>query len=146
MKKIYHILNHPITEWLQWGTVWPGWVLWSGGPRVNRPFPSSPGLCFKTRVGAQPLIWKSFFILMQIKLTFTRKVVHLASFWKWGLLELGSGLFLKYNPPNWISIDIWTELLNIATFRVKRCYNSGYCYILHQNLLHFAALILYFAA
>ena len=41
-----------------------------------------PGLCFKTRVGAQPLIWKSFFILMQIKLIFTRKVVHLASFWK----------------------------------------------------------------
>ena len=39
-----------------------------------------PGLCFKTRVGAQPLIWKSFFILMQIKLIFTRKVVHLASF------------------------------------------------------------------
>ena len=39
-----------------------------------------PGLCFKTRVGAQPLIWKSFFILTQIKLIFTRKVVHLASF------------------------------------------------------------------
>ena len=46
-----------------------------------------PGLCFKTRV-----IWKSFFILMQIKLIFTRKVVHLASFWKWRVLELGSGL------------------------------------------------------
>ena len=41
-----------------------------------------PGLCFKTRVGAQPLIWKSFFILMQIKLVFTRKVVHQASLWK----------------------------------------------------------------
>ena len=40
----------------------------------------SEGLCFKTRVGAQPLIWKSLFILMQIKLLFTRKVVHLASF------------------------------------------------------------------
>ena len=39
-----------------------------------------PGLSFKTRVGAQPLIWKSFFILMQIKLIFTEKVVHLASF------------------------------------------------------------------
>ena len=39
-----------------------------------------PGLCFKMRVGAQPLIWKSFFILMQIKLIFTKKVVHLASF------------------------------------------------------------------
>ena len=31
---------------------------------------------------------------MQIKLIFTRKVVHLASFWKWGFLELGSGLYL----------------------------------------------------
>ena len=40
------------------------------------------GLCFKTRVGVKPLIWKSFFILMQIKLVFTRKVVHQASFWK----------------------------------------------------------------
>ena len=39
-----------------------------------------PGLCFKTRVGAQPLIWKPFFIFMQIKLIFTRKVVHLVSF------------------------------------------------------------------
>ena len=54
-----------------------------------------PGLCFKTRLGVQPLIWKSFFILMQIKLFFTRKVVHLASFWKWGFLELGSGLLLS---------------------------------------------------
>ena len=39
-----------------------------------------PGLCFKTRVSVQPLIWKSFFILMQIKLIFTRTVVPLASF------------------------------------------------------------------
>ena len=31
-----------------------------------------PGLCFKTKVGAQPLMRKSFFILMQIKLIFTR--------------------------------------------------------------------------
>ena len=35
------------------------------------------GLGFKTRV---PLIGKSFFILMQIKLIFSRKVVYLASF------------------------------------------------------------------
>ena len=41
-----------------------------------------PGLCFKASVGAQPFIWKSFFILMQIKLIFTRKIVHLASFSK----------------------------------------------------------------
>ena len=43
-----------------------------------------PGLCFKTRLSAQPLIWKWFFILMQVRLIFTRKVVHLVSFWKWG--------------------------------------------------------------
>ena len=60
----------------------------------NGPFPSFPGLCFKTRVGAQPLIWKSFFILLQMKLIFTRKIVHVASFWKWGFLELGSGLLI----------------------------------------------------
>ena len=38
------------------------------------------GLGFKTRVGAQPLIGKSFFILMQTKLLSSRKVVYLASF------------------------------------------------------------------
>ena len=32
-----------------------------------------PGLCFKTRVGAQPLIWKSHFILTQVKLIFHKK-------------------------------------------------------------------------
>ena len=38
------------------------------------------GLGFKTRVGGQPLIGKSFFILMQMQLIFSRKVVYLASF------------------------------------------------------------------
>ena len=53
----------------------------------NKPFPSSPGLCIKTRLSAQLLIWKWYFILMQIKPMFTRKVLHLASFWRWGFLE-----------------------------------------------------------
>ena len=39
----------------------------------NRPFPGP-------RVGALLLIWESLFILMQITLIFTRKVVHPASF------------------------------------------------------------------
>ena len=69
-------------------------VFYTTWSTVNRPFPSSPGLCFKTRIGAQPLIWKSFFILMKIKFIFPRKVVHLASFWKWGFLELGIGLLI----------------------------------------------------
>ena len=47
-----------------------------------------PGLCSKRRLSAQPLIWKWLFILVQIKLIFTRKVVHLASFWKWGFWNL----------------------------------------------------------
>ena len=51
-----------------------------GLPWTIGHFRFSPDLCFKTRLGAQPLIWKSFFILMQIKLIFTTKVVHLASF------------------------------------------------------------------
>ena len=55
-------------------------------------FPVPLSLCIKTRLSAQPLIWKWFFILMQIKLIFTRKAEHLASFWKWGFLELCSGL------------------------------------------------------
>ena len=33
---------------------------------------------------------------MQIKLIFTRKVVHQASSWKWGFLELRSGLLATY--------------------------------------------------
>ena len=61
------------------------------------PVPSSPGPLYQNEVDAQPLIWKWFFILMQIKLIFTRKVVHLASFWKWGFLELGSGLLKGRN-------------------------------------------------
>ena len=55
---------------------------------VNMPFPSSPGPLYQNEVKCT----RRFFILMQIKLIFTRKVAHLASFWKWGFLVLGSGL------------------------------------------------------
>ena len=57
---------------------------WKG----SRHFRVTPGLCIKTRLSAQPLIWKWLFILMQIKLIFTRKVCtwpHFESegFWNW---------------------------------------------------------------
>ena len=45
-------------------------------------FRDASSLCFNARLSASPLIWKSFFRLMQIKLIFRRKVLHLASFWK----------------------------------------------------------------
>ena len=49
-------------------------------------------LTFKARLSAKLLIRKWFLIMMQIKLIFTTKVSHLASFWKWDFLELGNGL------------------------------------------------------
>ena len=91
--KILVLGPHPCTRnWV--GAMIDPLLLCKLGWREIGHFRVLPGLCFKTRVSAQHLIWKSFFILMQIKLIFTRKVVHLASFWKWGFLELGSGLFL----------------------------------------------------
>ena len=64
-------------------------------------------LCIKTRLSAQSLIRKWFFIPMQIKLIFTRKVVHLTSFWNWGFLELGSGLLqCDYNNRGQFNYNI----------------------------------------
>ena len=69
------------------------WELFELGKGLIGHFRVPPGLCMKTRWSTQrPFVWKWFFILMQINLIFIRKVVHLASFWKWGFLELGSGL------------------------------------------------------
>ena len=67
-------------------------ILLSSGASLIPHFRVPPGLCIKTRLSAQPLMWKWFFILMQINLIFTRKAVLLASFWKWRFLELVRGL------------------------------------------------------
>ena len=109
-------------------------------------FQVPPGLCFKTRVGAQPLIWKSFFILMQIKLIFTRKVGHLASFWKWGFWNsevaywglvrprksnhdlplCRQGLAYWDTPATVITNNMQMSKLSISVFfhSVKRVWNS----------------------
>ena len=50
---------------------------WKHSIKPKGHFRVPPGPCFKTRVDAQPLIWKSFFIFMQIKLgIFTRNDEH----------------------------------------------------------------------
>ena len=60
--------------------------------QVNKSFfQVTQRLCFKARLTAKPLIWKWLLILMEIKLIFTRKVLHLMSFWKYKILELGNG-------------------------------------------------------
>ena len=91
------------------------------------------GHCFKTRVGAQSLIWKSFFMLMQIKLIFTRKAVHLASFWKWGFLALGSDLFSsssicdEFNCIFWALKTVTLEISTVWIFPLKiDSYNPCY--------------------
>ena len=48
-------------------------------------FRVAPNLCFKTRLSGKPMIWKYFFILMEMKLVITRKALYLALFWKLGL-------------------------------------------------------------
>ena len=58
----------------------------------TRHFRVTSSLCFKARLSAEPLIWTWVFILLQTKLIFTTKVWHLASLWKWEVLELGNGL------------------------------------------------------
>ena len=60
---------------------------------MNGPFPCSPRPLYQNQVKCSAFDMEMIFILMQIKL-FTWKVVHLVSFWKWGVLELGSGQFV----------------------------------------------------
>ena len=91
-----------------------------------------PDLFFKTRVGAQPLIWKSFFFLMQIKLILTRKVVHLASFGRRRFLELGSGLLRgrrararedgiwEWTAGAWTKTIIWISVFFLETRKSKQ--------------------------
>ena len=59
------------------------WVWWVGVQILagSKPrFRDAASFCFKTRPSANPFLWKLFFIIMQIKLIFTRKVLHLARF------------------------------------------------------------------
>ena len=56
-------------------------------------FRFASSLCFKARLSSKPLIWKTFFILMQIKIIFTRKILALSIVSKREFLELRIGLF-----------------------------------------------------
>ena len=81
-------------------------------------------LCFKARLSAKPLMG-IFFILMELKLVFTRRDLHLCSFWKWESLSAQKwnksfthidhraegvsreGLALNYEyllPPQWVPV------------------------------------------
>ena len=80
---------------------------------------------WKARLRTKPLIWKCFFIFIftQIKLIFTRKVSHLASFWKWEFLELGTPFNFSL-LTDWFSPPLTRELVRtLSTFsNVIKCY------------------------
>ena len=68
--------------------------------------------CFKARLRAKPLIRILFFRLVQIKLIFkrkSRKVLHLASFWKWG--------FLNSEMVYWGWRDAWYDQTTFTVFK-----------------------------
>ena len=89
-------------------------------------------LAFKARLTAKPLIWKWFLIMMQIKLIFTTKVSHLASFWKWEFLELGNDLFLRTLGAIFTNIQCSSNL-KAFWLNLLGCLNTScYCAISHD--------------
>ena len=45
-------------------------------------FRNAPRLCFKAKLSAKLMVWKWCYVLTQIKLVFTRKILHLAAYRK----------------------------------------------------------------
>ena len=81
--------------------------------------------CFKPRLSAKPLIWKLFFRLVQIKLIFTRKsrkVLHLASFWKWG--------FWNSEMVYWGWRDAWYDQTTFTVPEFLTCILAAYADVL----------------
>ena len=67
VKIIVKMFSHKKLTWYFIGVPFSLQLLWTKDLVIGH-FQVPLGLCFKTRVGACPLIWKSFFILMEIKL------------------------------------------------------------------------------
>ena len=77
LRSVYFLLNyHPLPP--RWTRIVLVLIL------QNRPFLSSPGPLFQNEVK-----WSAFDMEI-IFHSHANKIVHLASFWKWGFLELGS--------------------------------------------------------
>ena len=78
---------------------------WCGSGDVNKTyskklFPSCPKPLFQSEAECDAIALKFFVTLMQIKPILTRRVLHLASFWKWGFWRFGNNFvprFLSYS-------------------------------------------------
>ena len=73
--------------------------------RSQRHFRVTLSLCFKTRLSSKSLIWNWFFILLQVKFIFARKVLHFDSFRKWELLELRNEQFVIENEEMIVAVN-----------------------------------------
>ena len=93
--------------------------------RRKRLFPVALSFSWKARLRTKPLIWNVFFFnfYMQIKIIFTRKASHSASFWKWEFLELGTPLNFSL-LTDWFSPPLTREhIRTLSTFsNVIKCY------------------------
>ena len=100
------VLN--IIKW-SWNQLWNKWYAllasycWTVRTYWYSHHNNRPNLCFKAKLSAKPLIWKWSFILMQIKLIIARKVLNLASVWKWEFLELANWPVCRLFPSNSVS-------------------------------------------
>ena len=109
------VLN--IIKW-SWNQLWNKWYAllasycWTVRTYWYSHHNNRPNLCFKAKLSAKPLIWKWSFILMQIKLIIARKVLNLASVWKWEFLELANWPVCRLFPSNSVS---WSNVASIHT-------------------------------
>ena len=94
---------------------------------LHRPFPSCPEPLFQSEAKCKTIDMKMNFILKQIKLIFTRKVMHLASFWKGKFLEFGNGLLhwnncylylchLPFFELSWSTIQLFVPWVSFKFF------------------------------
>ena len=81
-------------------------------------FRVATSLCFKARLSEKPLMWKSFFILMQMQLIFTTKILHLPLCWKWEFLEL------RNNITYYLPFGLSSQIPNISNYFSSRDTNN----------------------
>ena len=100
------------------------------GKRGHFRVPS--GLCIKTRLGAQPFLWKWVLFAWEWKIIFISKVEHLTSFWYRGPRELGNGL-LNHNiyaslppppPPRAVTHGLCGQQVKLNSCRYKRIFGD----------------------
>ena len=109
-QRLLYLVSAPVT--LGWGVCEGAWchLLWAFPCKAtitklfnNTPFPSSFGPQYQNEVKYSTFDMEMFLIFMQIKLISTRKVVHLASFWKWGFWNSE----VAYSKP--IPFELWVK-------------------------------------